>query len=114
MSNLVGIWRITQKWAGSPAYHFEADFLPNGTIRIPGTKFFGVYKELGSSNQVSLAIAQFTKPNSISTYVGNVAGNAMGGEARGAVPGGEEHDGEWTAVRLDTLSAPKQDHKLPG
>ncbi|MEL6864243.1 MAG: hypothetical protein AAFP19_07490 [Bacteroidota bacterium] len=112
MTNLVGTWRIFQQWEGQPGYSFNANFLNDGTITVNGNMFFGTYKQLGNSNQVALAICDF-RGQSVTAYVGNIAGNAMGGEARGARNGGQGITAVWSAQKVAVANAETKEHFVP-
>ncbi|MEM9548200.1 MAG: hypothetical protein AAGA77_19620 [Bacteroidota bacterium] len=112
MSNLAGTWRFTQHWEGAPPYSFNAEFTAEGTISIQAGAFFGTYRVLGNSNQIALAIADFGK-KSITAYVGNVVGGAMGGQATGAQLGGKPSNGNWSAQRIEFAQAETKDHHVP-
>ncbi|MEN0049257.1 MAG: hypothetical protein AAF806_19515 [Bacteroidota bacterium] len=113
MSNLSGTWRFTQKWGSSQPYSFDADFKTDGTIVINsgGVTFNGTYAILGSSNQIALAIADFQgTPQSITSYVGNIVGGAMGGEAVGDSIGGSSVQGTWSAQEITGMHKSKGYH----
>ncbi|MDC0711104.1 hypothetical protein POL68_21725 [Stigmatella sp. ncwal1] len=107
-----GIWTITQTWQGIPAYKFSATFAANGTITVDGG-YFGVWDRLGNSNQVSLAIANFGQ-SSITAYVGNVVGPAMGGQMTGCTKGGTPLHGEWSAAQQQHADAVQGALRPPG
>jgi hypothetical protein len=108
-----GTWIITQVWDGIPAYKFSANFAANGTITVEGGKYFGVWDQLGSSNQIGLAIANFEQ-SSITSYVGNIVGPAMGGQMTGSTKGGTPIKGVWSANRQQHTDAVKGVLRLPG
>jgi hypothetical protein len=110
--SLAGNWIMTQIWQGIPPYKFGATFGADGTITVEGG-YFGTWTVLGSSNQVSLAIAQCPGP-SVTSYVGNVAGPAMGGQMTGGTPGGKIHNGMWSASQQAHIDAPTGALKAPG
>ncbi|MEM6270228.1 MAG: hypothetical protein AAF998_12375 [Bacteroidota bacterium] len=108
--NLEGTWIIHQTFGGGYKFpaHFTATGDNHGTIEIDveGTKFFGTYQTLGSTSYISLAIGMFEgNRQSISAYVGNVVGGAMGGLVYGAPVGGKGSGAEWTAHKVEILTA---------
>lgn len=107
-----GKWIITQVWNGVPAYKFEATFSADGSITIDGG-YFGAWCQLGSSNQVSLAVANFGD-NSVTTYSGNIAGPAMGGMAVGRSKQGTISKGSWSAVQEAHANVAHGKLTLPG
>ena len=110
-SNLEGTWKFTQSWGGGQPYSFLADFSANGEISINNGMFFGTYAILGQTNQISLAIADFNgNEKSITAYVGNIMGGAMGGQARGAKVGGNTSDGVWSAQKVSNVDENKGFH----
>jgi hypothetical protein len=110
--NLSGTWNITQQWGNNPAYSFKAVFSPNGTLSIEKGKYFGTYAVLGSSNQISLAIADF-KGQTITTYIGNVVGDVMGGIAEGAHNGSTKGTaGTWSAFNEKFINAEEKSFHL--
>lgn len=111
--SLQGDWTMTQAWSGQQPYSFPATFNPDGTISISGG-FIGTWTVLGSTNQVSLAIANCGNPSSITSYVGNVLGHAMGGQATGFQSGGSATAGTWSAVQSAFANAPESELKAPG
>jgi len=114
MNNLAGTWVFTQKWHGVVPYKFKAEFSEEGTITINDGEFFGTYARLGNSSQVALAIANFSN-KTITSYVGNVAGSAMGGETVGANYNQPERgvNGIWSAVQLPISNAEEKNHHVP-
>ncbi len=102
---------MSQAWKGKKPYKFPADFGANGTITVEGG-FFGTWTVLGTSNQVSLAIANF-QGQSITSYCGNVVGPAMGGQMTGASPNGPVFQGIWSAVQQLHAEAPAGTLGLP-
>jgi len=107
-----GTWIITQEWNGIRRYKFLATFAADGTITVGGG-YFGVWDRLGSSTQISLAIANFAQ-SSITAYVGNVVGHAMGGQMTGCTKGKTPVKGAWSAVRQPYADAVQSDLLLPG
>ncbi len=108
---LSGNWKFTQKWNTSQPYSFNAELQKNGTVSINNGQFFGTYEVLGSSNQIALAIGSFNgAPQSITSYVGNLAGGAMGGEATGASVGGPVVNGVWSAQQVAQVDENKGFH----
>jgi hypothetical protein len=111
--SLEGTWIITNRWHEAPAYKFRADFSADGTITVPGG-FFGTWTRLGTSSQVSLAIAKFNEPASITCYNGNVLGRLMGGEMTGARRDGKGIQGEWHATHVLLADVEESELREPG
>jgi hypothetical protein len=107
-----GKWIITQQWNGVPAYKFEATFSADGTITVNGG-YFGAWCQLGSSNQVSLAVANFGD-DSVSSYSGNIVGPAMGGLVVGRSKQGTISKGSWSAAQEAHSNAAPGMLTLPG
>lgn len=110
--DISGKWVFSQRWEGVPTYRFTAEFVDNRIEVEEGGGFYGTYQVLGSSSNIALAI---TSDNglSVSAYVGNVVGGAMGGQMTGVPKTGSSTSGEWSAQRqedheaeMKTLSAP--------
>lgn len=106
-----GSWKITQKWHGIPSYSFEMKISKSGVITIPGG-FTGTLLTLGSSNQMSMAIANFNG-QSITSYVGNIIGTSMGGEALGLGSNGTVTQGDWSAQKSEDSVIPEKAHSVP-
>ena len=98
MKNLSGTWMFTQEWGSSKTYSFDAIFL-DGKISINNNQFFGTYVVLGSASYISIAITDFNN-QFITTYIGNILGPTIGGEALRTSVGGNTHDGVWSAILL--------------
>ena len=110
--NLEGNWIFTQKWNGQSPYKFGAKLSSDGTIEVDGG-YFGTWTVLGSSNQLALAIANFSQ-QSITSYSGNVAGPSMGGEMTGGAPGQSVFKGVWSATLVSHDEAPQGELRAPG
>lgn len=110
--SLKGIWIVTQHWDKARPYKFPAKFGADGTIEVEGA-YFGTWTVLGSSNQLALALANF-KGQTITSYSGNVAGFAMGGQMTGGSPGRKIHKGVWSAQRRAHAKASKRPLDSPG
>lgn len=93
-----GTWTFTHAWSGQPPYSFPVTINADGTLTATG--FVGTWTELGSSNQLGLAIVA-SDGTSWTAYTGNVAGSAMGGAMTGAGTGGTNpQQGFWSAVQV--------------
>lgn len=110
--SLQGTWVFTQQWQGQPAYHFNAELGGDGSIKVDGG-YFGTWTQLGSSNQLALGIANFQQ-QSVTSYSGNVAGPAMGGEMTGGTPGGQIFKGVWSAQQTAHAEAEHRALDAPG
>lgn len=110
--SLTGTWIIWNQWSGQQAYKFPATFKADGTITVSGG-YFGTWTVLGTSSQVSLAIANFSQ-GSITSYNGNVLGPAMGGQMTGATQGGSAVQGIWSALQQDHATAAESELRAPG
>lgn len=114
--SLEGTWKITHSFNGVPTYQFSANFGANGSIAVQNhPQFYGTWTQLGTSNQVALAIADSTQP-SITSYAGNVAFGSMGGLMTGGsgCPVSTTLSGSWVAVKQELLDAPEGAPGLPG
>lgn len=94
-TSLDGDWVVTQQWAGVKPYKFPMS-IKNGVVTVEGG-FNGVSDQLGSSSFVSLAIANYAQ-KSITSYIGNIAGGAMGGQMTGT-QNSKVVQGIWSAVK---------------
>jgi len=111
--SLQGTWRIRHDWQGVKPYTVRADFSADGRITIAGG-YIGTWTQLGSSSQVSLAIADCQGTPSITSYNGNVVGQAMGGEMTGTKSSGAPVPGTWSAYNVLLLDAEETDLRAPG
>ena len=82
----------------------------DGKVTIKGG-FVGVISQLGSSNQMSMAIGNISA-NSISTYVGKIYGSVMGGDTLGVGKSGSSVKGVWYA-QLCHIDVPEKGHSIP-
>jgi len=113
--SLEGTWKFTHSYKGIPSYHFFANLGANGSMSVPDfPQFFGIWTQLGPSNQVALAIADSTKP-SITSYVGNVGSGNMGGLMTGGsgCPVSKTISGSWFATKHELIDVPQGAPGLP-
>jgi hypothetical protein len=111
--SLQGTWIIWNQWQGAPPYRFRAEFSADGRITVAGG-FIGTWVQLGTSSQVSLAIANCQRTPSITSYNGNVVGYAMGGEMTGVGSRGTAVRGQWVAHHVLLLEAEEAELREPG
>ena len=106
IGNISGDWVVFQTWNNVPQYKFNMSISDSGVITIQGgftgiaTKFPNTYLSLAISNSGN---------NSITSYLGNIVAEVMGGEMTGTDSSGNVYQGIWHAQKSSTLQVTEKE-----